>query len=501
MQETYTQFLECTRQLHDLAAVSALLSWDQEIHLPPRGVPARARHKAALAALIHEKLCDPRLGDLVAALAGIDAAAEFGPEAAANLRELKRERDRAVKIPRSLVRELAESGSLAQQAWAEARSGDDWGRFAPHLEKLVALKRREAEAVGYTGEPYNALLDEYEPGATVEELDPLFAELKAALVPLIARIREAGDGHDDGLLRQRFDPEAQDAFGRLVLRDMGFDFAAGRLDRSRHPFTEGIAIQDVRITTRYAADNLGTGLFASLHEGGHALYELGLPSERQGEPVAAAVSVGIHESQSRLWENGIGRSREFWSHYLPRLREFFPGRFDGASAEDLYRAANVVRPSLIRIEADEVTYNLHIILRMELERALMRQEIQVADVPGLWREKVKLLLGLDVPNDADGPLQDIHWAIGVFGYFPTYTLGNLYAAQFHAQARSELGNLPALVAAGEFAPLLGWLREKIHRRGSLLPAGELCREVTGSSLSCGPFLDHLESKFGEIYDI
>ncbi len=501
MRETYAELLEHTRTIQDLAAISALLSWDQEVNLPPRGVASRARHKAALAALVHEKICDPLLGELLTALAGADLSREISPAAAANVRELKRDRDRAVKIPRNLIRELAEAGSLAQQAWAQAKARNDWELFAPHLERLVDLKQREAEAVGYEDEPYDALLDEYEPGARAAQLDRLFAELKVSLVPLLDRLRAASRQPDDALLRQHFASEAQDAFGREVLRDMGLDFAAARLDRSLHPFTEGIAIQDVRITTRYVEDNLGTGLFADLHEGGHALYELGLPLEHEGEPVASAVSLGIHESQSRLWENCIGRSREFWQHYLPRLREFFPGRFDKIGAEELYRAANVVRPSLIRIEADEVTYNLHIVLRMELERGLLRKEIRVAEIPGLWRDKVRLLLGLEVPGPAAGPLQDIHWSFGVFGYFPTYTLGNLYAAQFFARAREDLGNLPALVAAGDFAPLLGWLREKIHRRGSLLPAGELCREVTGSPLSCRPFVEYLENKFEEIYEL
>jgi len=419
----------------------------------------------------------------------------------ANLREFKRARDRAVKIPQSLVAALAETTSLAQQAWARAKADSDWDHFAPHLAKLIDLKRQEAEAVGYTGEPYNALLDEYEPDMRLADLEPLFAQLKLGLVDLIGRIGASDRQPDDFLLHQPYDIELQNTFGLEVLRDMGYDFEAGRLDRSNHPFTQGIAITDVRITTRYDPQVLSVGLFANLHEGGHALYEQGLPVAHEGLPVAQAVSLGIHESQSRLWENGVGRSLPFWEHYLPRLQELFPAQLDKASAEDLYRAVNVVKPSLIRIEADEVTYNLHIILRLELERAMLRDEVQVQDLPALWAAKMQDFFGLEVPDAAHGPLQDIHWAFGVFGYFPTYTLGNLYAAQIFNQARSDLQDLDSQISNGDFQPLLYWLREHVHRKGSLLTAAELCRNVTGSTLQVRPFLDYLETKFGPIYGL
>jgi len=496
LSDGYESFLTRAREVHHLAAAAGLLAWDQETYLPPRGVGARAKHKAALAAVIHDKMCAAELGDLIDEI----AAGELTPEARANLRELKRERDRAVKIPRTLVTELAEASSLAQQAWVEARRNDDWPRFTPHLARLIELKRQEAHAVGFTGEPYNALLDEYEPGGRIEDLLPLFAELEKVLVQLIGKITASSRQPDAGLLRQRFPVPDQDAFGRELLQDIGFDFDAGRLDVSAHPFTEGLSCRDVRITTRYEENNLGTGLFASLHEGGHALYEQGLPPELEGTPVAVAVSVGIHESQSRLWENCVGRSREFCRYYLPRLQEIFPVQLGSATAEQLYQAVNVVTPSLIRIEADEVTYNLHILLRLELERGLLAREIEVDDLPGLWRRKMRDLFGLEVSSDADGVLQDIHWAFGVFGYFPTYTLGNLYAAQFFAQAAAELGDLPGQIAGGEFGTLLGWLREKIHLQGSLQPAEDLCRQVTGHGLSSQPFLDYLEGKFADIYE-
>ncbi|MFH1841930.1 MAG: carboxypeptidase M32 [bacterium] len=498
MSPSYDRLLELAREIHHLAGASALLGWDQEVFLPPKGVPARAKNIAALSAVIHDKLTCAELGELCAELT---AAAPAERVAAANVRELKRQRDRAVKIPRSLVIELAEACSLAQQAWAQAKQQDDWSLFADSLTRLVALKRQEAAAVGYEGEPYNALLDEYEPGARVEELVPLFDELKATLIPLIERIGASPQQPDDSLLQQTFPVELQDQFGREVLTAMGFDFEAGRLDISLHPFTQAMSIQDVRITTRYHENNLGSGLYANLHEGGHALYELGLPQEHEGSPVAAAVSLGIHESQSRLWENCVGRSREFCHYSLARLTELFPTQFATTGAEELYRAINVVRPSLIRIEADEVTYNLHIILRMELERALLLGDIEVADLPALWREKIRHYFSLELPGDAQGVLQDIHWAFGAFGYFPTYTLGNLYAAQFFAAAMAELADLPAQIARGEFQPLLGWLRTHIHQPGCLFPAGELCRQVTGEVLSSKPFLDSLQQKYGDIFGI
>ena len=497
MSNIYENFLDRMREIHAYSAADALLGWDQEIYLPPKGVPARARHKAALATLIHTRMCDPALGDLMDTLESVD----IDPIARANLREAKRVRDRALKIPAALVAELAEATSLAQKAWVEAKQNSTWAHFAPYLAKLVSLKKQEAEAVGYSGEPYNALLDEYEPETRVEDLDPLFSDLKEILVPLIDQIAASGQRLKTSLLRQSFPMAQQDSFGREVLGDIGFDFEAGRLDQSAHPFTQGMAIGDVRITTKYDKNDFGVGLFANLHEGGHALYEQGLPSSHEGTPVAAAVSLGIHESQSRLWENSVGRSIEFWTYYLPRLREIFPTQLGNATPEILYRAANIVEPSLIRIEADEVTYNLHIVLRMELERALLRNEIQVTELPDQWRKKIQEYFGLEVPDDAHGPLQDIHWAFGVFGYFPTYTLGNLYAAQFFAQARADLNDLSGLIGRGEFRPLLDWLREKIHSKGSLLSAGNLCREVTGRDLSIQPFQDYLNRKYGELYGL
>jgi carboxypeptidase Taq len=495
--DPYARLLTLAREVYDLGGVQGLLEWDQEVMMPPRGVSGRARQRATVAAVTHDRLVDPELVSLLTELAGRD----LDPWPAANVRELKRHHDRAVKVPRELVADLAHAGSLAQEAWATARQQDDWAGFAPHLARLTDLKRREAEAVGYETEPYDALLDEFEPGARAKELAALFADLRVGLAPVVDAVREAADPPSPALWQGTFAAADQDRLSRTVLAAMGYDFNAGRLDVSTHPFTQGFHPGDVRITTRYDEHDLRVGLYASMHEGGHALYELGLPAERDGEPAGGAVSLGIHESQSRLWENQVGRGLPFLSWLGDRLAEVWPDTFAGGAAQALYRAANVVAPSLIRIEADELTYNLHIIVRMEIERALVAGEVAVDDLPDLWREKIREYLGLEVPNDREGVLQDIHWSLGIFGYFPTYALGNLYAAQLFAAARRQLPDLDTQLAAGKTGGLLGWLQANVHGPASLYPAAELCVRVTGEELSTAPFLSYVREKYGAVYGV
>lgn len=497
MSETYDLFKNRVGEVHDLGAAMGLMGWDQEVYMPDKGVAARARHRSTLAALIHDRIVDPGLGELITRLQNVQLE---GFEAA-NVAEMKRQRDRSVRIPRQLVADLARETTLAQQAWVAARKEDRWELFSPHLSKLVDLKRQEAEAVGYETEAYDALLDEYEPGAQAAQLADLFTEVRQGLVPLLADIVAADNPPTDALCRGDFSVEDQDRLGRLVLANMGFDFESGRLDISTHPFTEGLDPTDVRITTRYQNTCLLEGLYSNLHEGGHALYEMGLPMDYAGQAVGQSASLGIHESQSRLWENLVGRSANYMNWLQPQMAEIWPSVFGKASGDDLWRAVNVVQPSLIRTQADEVTYNLHIILRMEIERALIAGEVEVAQLPSLWREKVRHYLDLDVPSDTEGVLQDIHWSFGLFGYFPTYALGNLYASQFFAAAEAALPDLGAQISAGQTAPLLAWLREKIHSQGLLHQAGDLCRQVTGQDLSAQPFLTHLRQKFGQIYHL
>ncbi len=496
--DRYERFKATAMELADIAHAEGLLHWDQETCMPRRGSEARAGSLGTLAGLAHDKLTAPDFVELVEALDGAGLTGDEG----VNVRELKRDQDRAVRVPKELVVELSRTESLAHEAWVEARDRAEFGLFQPWLEKIVDLKRREAHAVGFTGSVYNALLDDYEPHALVEEVDPLLGELRRRLVPLVEEIlgSEAAAKQDD-LLDQDYDIAVQESFGRRVLDDLGFDMEAGRLDVSVHPFCSGSHPGDVRLTTRYNAGQLTSALFGIIHEAGHGLYEQGLPAEAGGLPVGRSVSLGIHESQSRMWENAVGRSREFWEHYLPQLAGCFPRRLEGVGVDRFYAAVNRVERSLIRVEADEMTYDLHILLRYELEKALLEGELEVGDLPGAWNDRMESDLGLRPGSDAEGVLQDIHWSLGLIGYFPTYTLGNLYGAQFYRRACADLDDLPGRIRRGELSGLLGWLRENIHGRGSRLTAAELVREVTGEPLGVDYLMEYLEGKYRPLYGL
>ncbi len=497
MNKAYEMFMTHIAELADIGHAQSLIGWDQETYMPPRGVAMRARALGTLAGLYHQRLTAPELVALVEDLQGV----ELEGDAAVNVREVSREQGRALKIPRELVVELSRTESMAHEAWVEARENSDFALFEPLLAKIVELKKEVADRVGYEGEIYNALLDEYEPYARTEEIVPLFEQLRERLVPLVERIAEIGIFPAQGILDQEYPIAAQETLGLQVMEDMGFDLEAGRLDRAVHPFCSGISRDDVRLTTRYSADWLPGSLFGTIHEAGHGLYEQGLPEDAVGTPAGASVSLGIHESQSRLWENMIGRSRAFWTHYLPRLKALFPGQLESVDIDAFYAAVNQVESSLIRVEADEVTYNLHIILRFELERDLFAGRVSVGDLPAVWNERMEQYLGLRPPDDAQGVLQDIHWSMGGMGYFPTYTLGNLYAAQFFNQAQKDLSDLEGQIERGELGHLKTWLNEKIHQRGSRLRAGELVVEVTGEKLNADYFTDYLEAKFSTLYGV
>ena len=492
----YTEFLRLARELTGLAHARTLLGWDQETCMPRRGAGERARSIGLLAGLYHEKLTSAPLVDLVGELSGDSLEAD----AAANLRLVGREQDRALKIPRQLVVELSETQARAHEAWVEARQRSEFGTFAPWLTRILELQGRVAGLVEYEGSIYNAFLDEYEPQARVEEVAPLLEELRDRLIPLAEAILAKGRQRPD-LLGREFPVGTQEGFGREVLADLGFDLEAGRLDVSVHPFCSALAPTDVRLTTRYSSCAVAESLFGIIHECGHGLYEQGLPHEAMGTPLCQAVSLGIHESQSRLWENMIGRSREFWEHYLPKLKSRFPRQLEDVGLEQFYAAVNHVEAAPVRVEADEVTYNLHILLRFELEQQLVGGELAVAELPERWNDRMEDFLGIRPENDAVGVLQDIHWSSGAIGYFPTYSLGNLYAAQFFDCARREMPGLMQDVRRGEFAGLLAWLRDNIHSRGSRLTAEELIAEVAGAPLSTAPLIAYLETKYGELYSL
>lgn len=499
--DAYTALVGALREAAVLASSQALLSWDQETGMPPRGAPLRAEQLSLLSSLVHARRTDPRIGDWIAACEA-DPQIRADPVQRANVREMRRDFERAARLPDSLVRELAETSSLALQAWKGAREDDDFAAFAPWLERTLELARAKAECYAAGGDPYDALLDEWEPGMTSAELGRIFGELRARLAPLIAQIADAPPPPDPHRERRSLPVEAQREWCARVAGRIGFDFGAGRLDVSAHPFCQGVGPGDTRLTSRFRPDGFLDALLSTLHEAGHGMYEQGLPkAEHFGEPLAESVSLGIHESQSRLWENMVGRSRPFWEWALPEARRSFGGALDGLDAEELYRASNRVEPGLIRTESDETTYNLHVMLRSDLERALLGGDLAVADLPAAWNDRIRADLGLVVPDDRRGCLQDIHWAMGAIGYFPTYTLGNLYAAQFWATIRRALPEMDTGIVRGDFAPLLGWLRENVHVHGRRFPATELCERVTGSPLSADSLVGYLEAKLRPIYGL
>jgi len=499
-QATYEKLCAHARQTALLTTTQSLLGFDERTKLPPAGGPYRAEQMSYLAGVIHQRQTAPQLGEWLAQLADSPLAAGPHSDAGADIAGMRRDYNRKTKLPQALVEELARLAVIGQQMWALARKANDFARFQPLLERIVELKRQEAAAIGYQDVPYDALLDEYEPGAKTKEVERALAGLREQLVPLVAEIAASPRRPDLGPLRRHYPISMQEKFGREAAAAIGYDLTAGGLEVTNHPFCTTLGPRDVRLTTRYDADFFPGAFFSTLHEAGHGMYEQGLPAERFGLPTAEAVSLGIHESQSRMWENLVGRSQAFWEHFFPRAKTAFETLGD-VRLEDFYFAINDVRPSLIRTESDEATYNLHIMVRFELEQALLMDELRVADLPAAWREKYRQYLGIEPPNDADGVLQDVHWSAGAIGYFPTYTLGNLYAAQLFEQAERELGDLHAMFRRGEFRPLLQWLREKIHSQGRRYPAAELAERVTGRPLSHDALMRHLRGKFAPLYDL
>lgn len=500
-QAAYDELLRRAREEALLDSCQAVLGWDELTYMPPGGVAARANQLAYLAGLQHAKATDPRIGDLLAAVEGSPLVADPASAAAVTVREIRRTYQRFVRLPRTLVEELAHIAPLAQQQWATSRQEADFASFCPWLEKIVALQRQEAECLGYEQVPYDALLENYEPGARTAAIARLFTALRAELTPLLAAIAGSRRRRKHAILKRNYPVERQHAFALEAAAALGFDFQRGRLDTSVHPFSCHIATGDCRIAIRYSANYFSDAFFALLHEVGHGLYEQGLDPEHEGTPLGTINSLALHESQSRLWENLVGRSLPFWKYFFPRARQAFPEALGKVSVGDFHLAVNHVEPSCNRVQADEVTYNLHILVRFELEQAMITGNLRVADLPAAWNEAYRNTLGVTVPNDAEGCLQDGHWSEGLIGYFPTYTLGNLFAAQLFSRARADLGNLDAAFAKGDFAGLLEWLRDKIHRHGSRYPAPVLIEHVTGQPPDHKPLVEALKSKFAEVYGI
>ncbi len=494
--QTWTDFERRVHEIADLGSVEALLDWDDATYCPDGSHEARGSLTSTIAAIKHERIADPAYGELLDQL-GSDVDLDEGGRAM--VRISRRTRDRAVRLPESLVRRLAEQATRTSAAWERARKESDFALYQPELERMMSLKLEEIDAVGFEDDPYDALLDEYEPGLRVATLTPLLDALRDRLVPFVAEVLER-PAPEAGLLHGPFDAERQLAFTRRVVSDFGFDFEHGRQDLSTHPFCTSFTSDDVRLTTRVYESLEPGALFSSMHEAGHGLYEQGLPGQYARTPVANAPSLGIHESQSRFWENVLGRSLAFWEHYLPILREHFPGSFDETTPDQIWRASNKVERTPIRVDADELTYNLHVMLRYELELDLVHRRLEVADLPEAWRGKMEAYVGFTPRNDLEGVMQDVHWAFGGVGYFSTYTLGNLYSAAIADAMRKDV-DIDAQLRAGDFAPILGWLRERIHSQGYLRSTEELLADVTGRPLGIDAWLDYATAKYSDLYDL
>jgi len=507
----YAELRALAREGATLASVSRLLGWDQETYMPDGGAEARGEQQALLAGLVHERETAPRVGELLAQCEADASLTEPGSESAANLREMRRDYDRATRLPKSLVEELARTGSASQQAWKQARAESDFKQFEPWLTKMVGLARNKAECWGHApgGELYDALLDNYEPGMTAREVEAVFTPLEKRLSTLVGELLDSSTRPSDAITHTEIPADRQHRFGLQVIQRCGFDLQRGRLDTTTHPFCEGLAPGDTRLTTRYREERWTDAFFGTMHEMGHGLYEQGLPKlagqyadipeSRFGEPLGESISLGIHESQSRMWENSIGRSHAFWRWATPRAHELLGSGLEAHDADAIFRAVNTVSRSYIRVEADEATYNLHVMLRFGIERALIRGDLSVRDLPGAWNERFEQLLGTTVPDDRRGCLQDVHWSFGLMGYFPTYTLGNLYCAQFWEAMTRTIPDVEAQMARGEFGEILSWLRTNIHKHGKRYHAAELCERITGKPLSADPLLRHLETKLKPIY--
>lgn len=486
-------------EISDLRYVVALLGWDQQTYMPPGGAEARGNQAALLGRLAHERATDPELGRLLDELEPLVAGLDPDSDEARLVKVTRRAYNKVTRVPASYVVELAQATSLGQQAWVEARQKSDFSIFQPHLEKIVALRRDYASFFPDFEHPYDALLDDFEPNMKAAEVKAIFEALRPQQVELIQAIA-ARPQVDDSFLHQPFDGQKQWDFGVEVITKFGYDWQRGRQDKAAHPFTTFFSINDVRITTRVDPNFLNSMLFGTMHECGHALYGQGPAPELERTGLEEGASLAVHESQSRLWENLVGRSLPFWEHFYPRLQEVFP-QLSGVSLEQFYKGINKVQPSLVRVEADEATYNLHIMLRLEIEMALLEGKVEVSDLPALWNSRMQEYLGVTPPDDARGVLQDIHWSLGMIGYFSTYALGNLISAQLWEKINQDIPDLTDQIRSGKFEALLGWLRENIHRHGAKFEPQELVRRVTGSKIDPAPYVRYLGEKYGQIYGL
>jgi carboxypeptidase Taq len=492
------QLKELLGEIADLNAAVAVLGWDQNTYMPSGGAEARGHQLATLSKIAHLKFTAPETGKLIEEIQkeGLDPESDD----AALVRVVARDYEKATRVPPEFVAEFAQVTSRAHEAWVEAKGKSEFSIFRPHLEKIVELTRQYITFFPPADHPYDTLLDNYEPGMKTAEVKEIFDQLRPRQVELIRAISERPQV-EDSFLRLDYEKQKQWDFGVEVITRFGYDWKRGRQDESPHPFTTSFSIHDVRITTRFLPNDGVSALFSTMHEAGHALYEQGIDPAFERTPLASGASLAIHESQSRMWENLVGRSLPFWEHFYPRFRELFPAQLGNVDLMTFYKGINKVQPSLIRVEADEATYNLHIMLRLEIEIALVEGNLQVKDLPEYWNTKMQEYLGLTPPNDAQGVLQDIHWSMGYIGYFSTYALGNLISVQLWEKIHQDIPDLEDQIRRGEFGALLSWLREKVHRYGRKYEPQQLVQRITGSKITPEPYLRYLQQKFGAIYQL
>lgn len=498
MKGNYDQYVATMRKIADLGHSVSVLGWDKEVNMPKKGAAFRTQQVATLMGIAHDLFVDKKFSKNLQAL--LENKKSLKLVQRRNIEISAKAHDRATKFSTDFIMKKSKVTSEGYHAWLKAREANDYGLFKDKLAELVAIKKEECEIIGYKYHPYEALLDEYEPNAKVKDLDKLFKDVRSQLVAFCQKIKDSKQV-DDQFLQKKYTKKKQWDFGMEILEKMGYDFDAGRQDLSPHPFTTTFGPSDVRVTTRIDERNFGSMTWSCIHEGGHALYEQGLPESEYGLPSGAAVSLGIHESQSRLWENNVGRSLPFWKAHMDLVKKYFPKQMEGVGATKFFKAINKVNPSLVRVESDELYYHFHILIRYEIEKGLLEGKYSTDNLNEIWNAKYKEYLGVDVPSDNEGILQDIHWAYGSIGYFPTYSLGSFYAAQFFAQAKKDIPNLQKKMEKGDTTELLAWLRKNIHQYGSTYPAEKLCKRVTGEGLNFKYFMDYAKEKYGRIYNL
>lgn len=494
-------YVELLKKIKSYDEAVALMHWDLRTGAPKKGTEARSETIGLLSTESFKLQISEQMGQLLQELNNPEVLEELDEIGRRMVLNSQEDYDKSVKIPPEKFREYAELTAHAETLWEDFKENDDFVGFEPYLTKIVEMNQEFIDYWGPRATRYDTLLHMYEPELTTEKLDQVFGQLRDRLVPLVDAIIASPNQPVNPLLTKTYSREQQEKFGKFLLREIGYDFDAGRVDESVHPFEITLNQGDVRITTQYLLDDVTSAIFSNLHEGGHALYEQNISTELAGTPLSQGTSMGIHESQSRFWENVIGRNRAFWERYYGDLQEHFPEQLKDVTMDDFYRAINHVENSLIRIEADELTYNLHIIIRYEIEKMIFNEGLKVSDLPKVWNEKYQSYLGITPPNDSLGVLQDVHWSGGSFGYFPSYALGNMYAAQFAHTIRKEIPEFDLLITEGNFAPIREWLTDKIYKHGKSLKPAEIIERVTGEELNPNYLADYLEHKYKEIYGL